>query len=79
MIASGALLGLLQQPAEPWLKGGAPGGEAQSDAWIEEKLAARTAARKRKNFAAADAIRDEVTAAGVIIEDKPDGTRWRRA
>ena len=47
--------------------------------WVEEKLAERKAARSRRDFAAADGIRKELTAAGVIIEDTPSGVRWKRA
>lgn len=46
--------------------------------WVEERLAARRAARERRDFAAADAIRVELTARNIIIEDGPTGTRWRR-
>ncbi|MCU0839426.1 MAG: cysteine--tRNA ligase [Rhodospirillales bacterium] len=83
--AGGALLGLLQAEPEAWLKAaGAPaaaqaGSGGVNDAAIEAKLAARAAARKAKDFKAADAIRDELAAAGIVIEDKADGTRWRRA
>jgi cysteinyl-tRNA synthetase len=47
--------------------------------WVEDKLAERKAARSRRDFAAADSIRSELTAAGVIIEDTPSGVRWKRA
>jgi cysteinyl-tRNA synthetase len=51
-----------------------------SDAEIETRIAARTAARREKNWAESDRIRDELAAAGVILEDKPGGrTAWRRA
>jgi cysteinyl-tRNA synthetase len=46
-------------------------------AWVEERLAARQEARGRKDFAASDAIRDELSARGVIVEDTPQGTRWK--
>jgi cysteinyl-tRNA synthetase len=46
-------------------------------AWVEERLAARRAARERRDFAAADAIRGELTARGILLEDSAAGTRWR--
>ena len=46
--------------------------------WIEERVAARVAARGRRDFAESDAIRDELVARGVSIEDSAQGTRWRR-
>jgi cysteinyl-tRNA synthetase len=51
-----------------------------SNIQIEEKIVARTSAKKAKNFAEADRIRNELLAAGIILEDKPGGiTEWRRA
>jgi cysteinyl-tRNA synthetase len=47
--------------------------------WVEERLAARQAARQSRDFAQADAIRDEIAARGVVIEDTPQGARWKRA
>lgn len=46
-------------------------------AWVEERLAARKRARGRRDFATADAIRDELAAAGVVVEDGAEGTRWK--
>ena len=45
-------------------------------AWVEERIAARQAARKSRDFATADAIRDEIAARGVVVEDTPMGARW---
>ena len=47
--------------------------------WIEQQLVERRSARDRRDFAASDAIRDELLARDILIEDTPNGTRWRRA
>jgi cysteinyl-tRNA synthetase len=46
--------------------------------WVEERIAARVAARRAKNFKEADGIREELRARGVEIEDTPGGTKWRK-
>jgi cysteinyl-tRNA synthetase len=46
-------------------------------AWVEERIAARQAARKARDFAQADSIRDEIVARGIVLEDTPQGPRWR--
>jgi cysteinyl-tRNA synthetase len=48
-----------------------------SEAWVEERILARTEARKSKDFARADAVRGELAAAGVELLDTPEGTDWR--
>ena len=53
--------------------------DARVRAWVTERLAARADARARRDFAAADAIRDELRVGGVAIEDTPAGVRWRKA
>ena len=75
---SGALLGLLQADLEDWFRG-AGETDGMSDAAIEVLIAARTAARAARDFAEADRIRDEMAADGIILEDKAEGTQWRRA
>jgi cysteinyl-tRNA synthetase len=63
--------------AEPWASRGADDGLREVvDALVQAALADRQAARDRRDYAAADAIRDQLQAAGVIIEDTPEGPRW---
>jgi cysteinyl-tRNA synthetase len=52
--------------------------EASLRAWVEERLAARKAARERRDFKEADAIRKELEARGIVIEDTASGTRWSK-
>jgi len=49
-----------------------------SDREVEARIAARSQAKKAKNFAEADRIRDELFAVGIILEDTKDGVRWKR-
>ncbi|WP_017941521.1 MULTISPECIES: cysteine--tRNA ligase [unclassified Thioalkalivibrio] len=77
LLAGAGLLGLLQQDPGVWFQGAA--GDDDLGAWVEERIAARQAARKNRDFATADAIRDELTSNGIELEDTPDGTRWQRA
>lgn len=76
--AAGELLGFFGEDPAIWFQ--APGGEGEmSAADIQARLVARAEARQAKDFAKADQIRDELTRAGIVIEDGPDGASWRRA
>jgi cysteinyl-tRNA synthetase len=75
--ALGESLGLLEVPAEEWFRLARAG--SIDDAEVERRIAARTAARSRKEWAESDRIRDELAALGVILEDKGGATSWRRA
>ena len=77
LLATGAVLGLLQADPEAWFTAGSAGD--LSAAAIEGLIAERAAAKRDKNFARADAIRDELISAGVLVEDGPGGTSWKRA
>ena len=70
--ASVQLLGLLQSSATDWFQGDADASD------IEARIAARTEAKKNRDFGTADKIRDELKAEGIVLEDGPNGTTWRR-
>jgi cysteinyl-tRNA synthetase len=74
----GGIIGLLQADAEDFLKSGTGQSVGLSDTAIDELIEQRLQARANKDWANADRIRDELSAAGIVIEDGPDGTRWRR-
>ncbi len=76
MYAAGELMGLLAGDPEEWFAGGVEGDLSGDD--IEALIAQRNEARAAKDFQKADAIRDQLAEAGVIIEDGPSGTTWRR-
>jgi cysteinyl-tRNA synthetase len=69
------MLGLLYNDPEKWFKGEGDDAEA---AEIETLIAKRTDAKKNKDWATADAIRNELKERGIILEDSPTGTTWKR-
>ncbi|HEX6614123.1 MAG TPA: cysteine--tRNA ligase [Rhodanobacteraceae bacterium] len=78
LLAGGGLLGLLRQDPEAWFRRAGAGTEVDNDA-IESLLHERRAARAARDFKRADAIRDQLAAMGIAIEDGPQGTRWKVA
>ncbi|HXZ93175.1 MAG TPA: cysteine--tRNA ligase [Burkholderiales bacterium] len=74
--ALAGVLGLLQRDAQAFLQGGP--GAAMDDAEIAQRIARRAELKRRKDYAAADAERRALEEAGVVLEDGPSGTAWRR-
>ncbi|OMH38785.1 cysteine--tRNA ligase [Motiliproteus sp. MSK22-1] len=74
----GSVLGLLQQDPEVYLKSGGSAAEGLVEEQIEELIQQRAEAKKARNFADADRIRDELKAQGVVLDDGREGTTWRR-
>ena len=71
-------LGLLQQDAEAWFRWAPADSSGPGEAEIETAIAARQAARKARDFKESDRIRDDLKARGVILEDGPKATTWKR-
>jgi cysteinyl-tRNA synthetase len=71
-VVTARLLGFLTMSPDEWFRGE---GDTSS---IEERIAARAQAKKNRDFARADKIRDELKAEGILLEDSPSGTTWRR-
>jgi cysteinyl-tRNA synthetase len=77
--AGAAALGLLQQDPDAWFRWTpAAAADGPSDPEIEAAIEARQAARKARDFKESDRIRDDLKAKGVILEDGPKGTSWKR-
>ncbi len=81
--AMGGVLGLLGRDAEPVRRSGLLGSDAQSgaidDSRVQELIDERVRAKRAKDYPRADAIRAELLSGGVVLEDTPGGTVWRRA
>jgi cysteinyl-tRNA synthetase len=75
LLAAGEILGLLQLDPADWL---GRGGNADEDARIQALIDERNTAKKARDFARADQLRDELAREGVLIEDTAQGVRWRR-
>ena len=71
------ILGLLQQDPEQWFTQ-SRGGEAIAEAEIESLIQQRYQAKQNKDYAGADAIRQQLLEQGVVLEDSREGTKWRR-
>ncbi len=76
LLGAGLALGLLQQDPAAWFSRGASGDD---DARIQSLLDERAAAKRARDFARADALRDQLAAEGILLEDTPQGVRWKRA
>lgn len=76
LLGAGLALGLLQQDPAAWF---ARGTEEGDDARIQALIDERLAAKKARDFARADAIRDQLAGEGILLEDTPQGVRWKRA
>lgn len=74
LMANAYMLGLLYNDAESWFKGAA----SEDDAEIEALIAKRAEAKKNKDWAIADAIRNELKERGIVLEDSPTGTTWKK-
>ncbi len=77
-LAAAHLMGFLKEDPATWAKSD-PSSSNIDPAWVDALLVERTQARKAKNFARSDEIRDELAAKGIVIEDTPQGPKWKMA
>jgi cysteinyl-tRNA synthetase len=75
LLGAGVALGLLQQEAADWFGRGA---SSDDDARIQSLIDERNTAKQSRDFARSDAIRDQLAAEGVLLEDTAQGVRWKR-
>ena len=78
LLAAGDLLGLLQQDAEAWYKWQPSARASLDEQVINDLIEERQSAKQDRDFARADEIRDQLKDHGVLLEDGPTGTTWRR-
>ena len=78
LLAGGWLLGLLDSTPDAWFQGAIGSGTALTTEAIQNLVDKRTAARRARDYAAADRIRDELASAGIELEDTREGTLWKR-
>ncbi len=76
LLGAGLAVGLLQQAPLAWFERGASGDD---DIRIQALIDERALAKKQRDFARSDAIRDQLAAEGIALEDTPQGVRWKRA
>lgn len=75
LLGAGLALGLLQQEPAAWFERGASGDD---DTRIQALIDERVTAKKNRDFARSDAIRDQLANEGILLEDTPQGVRWKR-
>jgi len=78
LLNSGQLLGLFSEDVEAWFRWQPKSAQGMSDEEIEALIHERRQVRENKNFARSDEIRDQLQAAGIVLEDGAEKTTWRR-
>ncbi len=78
IMPSNAVSGLPSSPSKKSSSGSSSESPGVDEAWIDARIEARKAAKKARDFKAADTIRDELLGKGIVLEDTPQGVRWKR-